>query len=182
MNIFLLLLIASPFFFSLFKKQSTATLIDIGDQNDFLRLMAPLEDVAVKRGYKRGIITAHVALETGNGKLIIDHNLFNIKATGKWLLPGKFVDQLTTEFENGRTKPRKLPQPFRKYGSYRESLDDYLRLISTFSGYRDAWENRDNPYLYFVGLMNEGIRKDYATDPDYVDKLRERLNYYSVFV
>jgi len=137
---------------------------------EFKILCKSLEKIATDRGYKYGIITTQIKLETGSGKKIIDKNLFNIKATGSWLKSGRFVEVGTTEYENGI--PVKQPAKFRKYQSYEESLKDYLNLISGLSRYKTAWNNRHNPNSYFNGLYSGG----YATDPIYSDKLKQIYN------
>ena len=132
---------------------------------DFRNMVEPLEDIAVSYGYKRGIITSQIALETNYGKSIIDKNLFNIKATGSWLSSGKFVERKTWEIIKGVRVD--VIAKFRKYDSYEESLKDYITLISSLSRYAYAWSQRDNEMEYFKGLVQGG----YATDLVYAEKL-----------
>jgi len=139
------------------------------EKEDFNNLCQSLEIIAVSKGYKKGIITAQISLETGYGKKVIDNNLFNIKATESWLTSGTYVKVGTTEYENG--KAVKQPAKFRKYISYEESLKDYINLISTVSFYRLAWNSRHDPFLYFYYLIYTGNPKyRYATDPTYPKK------------
>jgi len=138
------------------------------DRATFDALCRDLEEIAEGYGYAYGIITAQISLETGNGTKIIDNNLFNIKATGSWLESKTYVEVITTEYENGI--PRKQSAKFRKYNSYEESLMDYISLIGRLSIYKEAWINRNNPYVYFNALYSGG----YATDPIYAVKLREK--------
>lgn len=132
---------------------------------DFKEMCSPLEDIAVGYGYKRGIITTQIALETGYGKKIIDNNLFNIKATGGWLTSDNFIEVITHEYIKG--VKTKVIAKFRKYTSYENSLYDYINLISKLSRYTQAWLNRHNEKEYFKGLVAGG----YATDLVYAEKL-----------
>lgn len=133
--------------------------------NDFKEMCKPLEDIAVSYGYKRGIITSQIALETGYGRSIIDMNLFNIKATGDWLKYGNYVEQKTWEIIEGVRVD--VVAKFRRYYSYEESLQDYIKLISGLTRYRVAWDSRHNEKQYFTGLVLGG----YATDLTYAEKL-----------
>jgi len=110
-------------------------------------------------------LIAQAALETGWGRSQPgdSHNLFGIKAGPGW--NGASVQANTEEF-SGETASR-VDANFRAYGSARESVEDYVRLI------------RDNPR--YAGALNTGSdvqafanalqRGGYATDPDYARKL-----------
>src|SRR4051812_32487594 len=132
-------------------------------------LMPHAEAAARDLGVDPGNLIAQAALETGWGRSQpgqgdnASHNLFGIKAGGSW--NGASVQANTEEFV-GR-ESRRVDADFRAYGSQRESVQDYVRLI------------RDNPR--FAGALNTGgdvhafasalQRGGYATDPDYARKL-----------
>lgn len=154
-------------------KHNTSSVHSVAsNQSEFLSFTRPLEAIATDHyGYRRGIITAQIALETGNGRRVIDRNLFNIKCTQSWLTAGGgCVDVKTSEYKGG-VKVSQVAS-FRKYNSYTDSLIDYIDLISGNARYAYAWANRDNPAEYFNGLVLGG----YATDPQYTASLLQRYN------
>jgi len=125
---------------------------------------------ATEAGQKLGIdpraLIAQAALETGWGRSQPggdSHNLFGIKAGSSW--GGASVQANTQEFDAGVSID--VEASFRAYGSPRESVEDYVRVI------------RDNPR--YAGALNTGSdvqafanalqRGGYATDPDYARKL-----------
>ena len=129
-------------------------------------LMPHAEAAARELGVDPRNLIAQAALETGWGRSQPggdSHNLFGIKAGANW--NGASVQANTEEFDAG-VASRDVAS-FRAYGSPRESVEDYVRLI------------RDNPR--YAGAMNTGNdvqafgnalqRGGYATDPDYVRKL-----------
>jgi len=129
-------------------------------------LMPHAEAAARELGVDPRNLIAQAALETGWGRSQPggdSHNLFGIKAGANW--NGASVQANTEEFDAG-VASRDVAS-FRAYGSPRESVEDYVRLI------------RDNPR--YAGAMNTGSdvqafgnalqRGGYATDPDYVRKL-----------
>jgi len=128
-------------------------------------LLPHAEAAARELGVDPGNLIAQAALETGWGRSQPghSHNLFGIKAGGSWT--GDSVQANTEEFVG--TESRRIDADFRAYGSHRESVQDYVRLI------------RDNPR--YAGALNTGSdiqtfanalqRGGYATDPDYARKL-----------
>ena len=129
-------------------------------------LLPHAEAAARELGVDPRNLIAQAALETGWGRSQPggdSHNLFGIKAGANW--NGASVQANTEEFDAG-VASRDVAS-FRAYGSPRESVEDYVRLI------------RDNPR--YAGAMNTGSdvqafgnalqRGGYATDPDYVRKL-----------
>lgn len=125
----------------------------------FVDFMYPLEDEAVSRGYKRGIITAQVGEETGWGRKVIDKNLFNMKAGSSW--KGEKVRVKTWEW----TPSNKVYAYFRSFYTYHASLLNYIELISGWSNYAQAWMSRHDVNAYFIGIQ-AGQHK-YATNPHY---------------
>ena len=133
----------------------------------FISGLRPHAEAAARElGVDPNNLIAQAALETGWGRSQPggnSHNLFGIKAGANW--NGDRVQANTEEFA-GETATR-IDADFRAYGSARESVEDYVRLI------------RDNPR--YAGAMNTGSdvqafanalqRGGYATDPDYARKL-----------
>ena len=135
-------------------------------REEFISSLMPHAEAAARElGVDPRNLIAQAALETGWGrsKPGDSHNLFGIKAGGSW--NGASVQANTEEFAAGTAS--RVDANFRAYGSSRESVEDYVRLI------------RDNPR--YAGALNTGSdvqsfanalqRGGYATDPDYARKL-----------
>jgi peptidoglycan hydrolase FlgJ len=141
--------------------------VNEAQRQKFVEQMRPHAEAAARElGVHPNNLIAQAALETGWGRSQPggnSHNLFGIKAGANW--NGDRVQANTEEFA-GETATR-IDADFRAYGSARESVEDYVRLI------------RDNPR--YAGAVNTGSdvqafanalqRGGYATDPDYARKL-----------
>jgi flagellar protein FlgJ len=137
------------------------------EREQFISELLPHANEAARElGVDPRALIAQAALETGWGRSQPggdSHNLFGIKAGANWI--GASVQANTQEFGAGVAS--RIDASFRAYGSPRESVEDYVRLI------------RDNPR--YAGAMNTGSdvqafanalqRGGYATDPDYARKL-----------
>lgn len=140
----------------------------------FVDTLLPLaERVAPTIGVDPKVLVAQAALETGWGQHILQgrdgrnsHNLFNIKADGRW--QGERVGVNTLEYRNGVAV--REPSAFRAYGSYADSMADYVRFVQQNPRYRQALEQAADPAAYLQQLQAAG----YATDPDYARKI-ERI-------
>jgi flagellar protein FlgJ len=130
------------------------------------KLMPHATEAARELGVDPRNLIAQAALETGWGRSEPggdSHNLFGIKAGPSFR--GERVQANTEEFASGVVS--RVDANFRAYGSPRESVEDYVRVI------------RDNPR--YAGALNTGSdvqafanalqRGGYATDPDYARKL-----------
>ncbi|GAB1578998.1 flagellar assembly peptidoglycan hydrolase FlgJ [Bordetella petrii] len=137
---------------------------------DFVARMAgPARDAARQSGLPARLILGQAALESGWGRRELkfedgstSYNLFGIKAGASW--NGKVVEVLTTEYQDGVA--RKVVQPFRAYGSYKESFADYARLIGGSPRYAAVTEARDE-----IEAARRIQDAGYATDPAYAEKL-----------
>ena len=95
-------------------------------------LMPHATEAARELGVDPRNLIAQAALETGWGRSLPggdSHNLFGIKAGSSW--SGNRVQANTQEFDAGVAS--RIDANFRAYGSPRESVEDYVRVI------------RDNP-------------------------------------
>jgi len=110
------------------------------------------------QGYDVLAVTAHAALESGWGtsQLFTSYN-------NPWGIKGDDVEITTQECINGEVHTVK--DSFRAFNSIDDAAIDYDILIKT--RYPWAWQYRDQPLLYFLGLQVDG----YATDPEYFVKL-----------
>ncbi|NOT11317.1 MAG: flagellar assembly peptidoglycan hydrolase FlgJ [Methylococcaceae bacterium] len=143
----------------------------IRSAEDFVKQLHPFaEEAARQLGVEPKVIIAQAALETGWGRSLLKNsdgsssfNLFNIKAGKSW--QGKQAQASALEVDQGIAK--KVNAGFRSYGSFQESLQDYVRFIKSNPRYGDALKQAGNAEQYTRELQQAG----YATDPDYADKI-----------
>lgn len=146
------------------------------DPENFIRDLLPLaRKGAALLGVEPGVLVAQAALETGWGQKMIRHadgrnsfNLFGIKADSRW--EGDRATVSTLEYEQGVA--RREHAAFRAYDSLEESVTDYVEFLRSNPRYQQAIENADNSSSYLRELKNAG----YATDPDYVEKIRSIMD------
>ncbi|MFT6916782.1 MAG: flagellar protein FlgJ [Motiliproteus sp.] len=137
----------------------------------FIQQLLPVaERVAAKAGVAPEMLVAQAALETGWGKHLprhgdggSSHNLFGIKADQRW--EGERVTTSTLEFRDGLAQREKAT--FRAYGSYEQSMQDYVEFVSQSPRYQGALEQAHDARSYTRQLQLAG----YATDPDYSNKI-----------
>jgi peptidoglycan hydrolase FlgJ len=149
--------------------------LDCSSPEAFVRSIWPhAQKVAAELGVPAKALVAQAALETGWGRRLAggngeatSHNLFGIKATGRWI-GGKVVSG-THEFVNGVRQ--NVRAAFRAYGSAGESFNDYARLIGG-SRYAAARGTGDDVHRFASALQNAG----YATDPSYANKISAIAN------
>lgn len=142
---------------------------------EFVKRLYPIIKSLVKNvNIDPKMLLAQAALETGWGKFILKHqdgqssyNLFNIKANTSWSLDK--VKKASLEFVNGIFKP--ITSEFRSYGSFHESVKDYIQLVSNNKRYAEALGSSD-PKQYIHRLHKAG----YATDPNYSEKILDIYN------
>lgn len=166
---------------------STATVVDQG--NDACLPDAPLDcsspeafvksiwpqaqRTAAQLGVPAKALVAQVALETGWGRRLVgrkdvtSHNLFGIKAGGKWV--GERMTAATHEFVDGVRRTERAA--FRAYASASDSFADYARLLGKerYAGVRAAG---NDVHRFASALQKAG----YATDPSYAAKITAIAN------
>ncbi len=143
---------------------------------DFVKNLMPIaEQAAEKIGLDPKAMVAQAAVETGWGQYLIhsgdgqnSHNLFGVKASRGWQGDKNYID--TLEFDNGTA--HKTKAAFRSYGSFEESMNDYVEFLQSSPRYRQALEKADDPQTYFSELQKSG----YATDPSYAEKVMSVYN------
>jgi flagellar protein FlgJ len=128
-------------------------------------LMPHATEAARELGVDPNNLIAQAALETGWGrsKPGDSHNLFGIKAGSSW--KGAIVQANTEEFAGGEAS--RVDASFRAYGSSRESVEDYVRVIRDNPRYASALNTGGDVQAFANALQRGG----YATDPDYARKL-----------
>jgi len=147
-----------------------------GSPESFLgKLWPAAEQAAARLNLAPEALLAQAALETGWGQHVMQarsgdssHNLFGIKADGRW--QGPKVDVSTLEYRDGVAL--KTRAHFRAYGSFEESFSDYVDFLQRNPRYREALARADDPKAYFTALQQAG----YATDPAYAEKIHKILD------
>ena len=146
------------------------------DPEAFIREVMPAaRKGAARLGVQPAVLVAQAALETGWGQRMIrradgsnSFNLFGIKADGRW--QGERATVATLEYEQGIARRERAA--FRAYGSLEESVNDYVEFLQGNPRYHQAIESKENPVAFLRGLKDAG----YATDPDYVEKIRSIMD------
>ncbi|CPR21071.1 flagellar assembly peptidoglycan hydrolase FlgJ [Brenneria goodwinii] len=133
------------------------------------RLSVPAMIASLQSGIPHHLILAQAALESGWGKREImtrdgktSHNIFGVKAGSNW--DGEVASVMTTEYKNGQ--PYKVAQDFRVYDSYLHAINDYIRLLTQNSRYKEVLSAGSSEQAAYA-LQKAG----YATDPNYGAKL-----------
>ena len=138
-----------------------------GEREQFISELLPHANEAARElGVDPRALIAQAALETGWGRSQPggdSHNLFGIKAGAQW--NGASVQANTQEFV-ASISTRNVAS-FRAYGSPRESVEDYVRLIRDNPRYASAMNTGSDVQAFANALQRGG----YATDPDYARKL-----------
>jgi flagellar protein FlgJ len=142
-----------------------------GEQQAFLQSIAPwAKEAADKLGVAPELVQAHAALESGWGQRPIrnvdgasSHNLFGIKAGGKWA--GATSETATTEYVGGAAL--KTSAKFRAYPDGAAAFRDYAQMLLDNPRYKGAIGAGSDANAFAQGLAKGG----YATDPAYAAKL-----------
>ncbi|MGK5029506.1 glycoside hydrolase family 73 protein [Janthinobacterium sp. DSP2-3-3] len=149
---------------------------EIGEvQQQFLASIKPwTEETGARLGVAPDIVAAHAALESGWGQRPLrqgtgadTHNLFGIKAGGKW--QGDVASNVTTEYEAGSGTALKKTERFRSYPDQASAFRDYAQVLLDNPRYRAALNTGADAGAFAQGLARGG----YATDPHYATKLTQ---------
>ncbi|MGH1832680.1 glucosaminidase domain-containing protein [Enterococcus gilvus] len=137
-------------------------------------------EIGQKNDIYSSVMIAQAILESGSGNSSLasepNYNLFGIK--------GKFKDQgvtfQTLEQDNDGANFQ-ITSEFRKYPSYKESLEDYAKLIKKgISGneefYKSAWKDQTDSYKD----ATNHLQGRYATDKQYAEKLNAIIAAYDL--
>ncbi len=121
------------------------------------------------------LLMAQAALETGWGEHVpsdargSSFNVFGIKAQSDW--SGERLWKQTLEFQDGQFDSVK--EPFRRYQSLGESVDDYVQFLQQNPRYQTALDAAgQGPEAFATELGAAG----YATDPEYAQKIIRVIN------
>lgn len=143
---------------------------------DFVEKLWPLaEKYAAELDVSPRVLLAQSALETGWGKHVIrysngvpTHNLFNIKADGRWDGPRAVVP--TLEYEKGN--PVRQLAAFRSYPNFEASFKDYVDFLKSGERYQKALDSASDSSAFVRALHEAG----YATDPNYSNKINRIMS------
>ncbi|MFS7206411.1 glucosaminidase domain-containing protein [Carnobacterium divergens] len=158
------------YYFSVSKNQTTEEFIET--------LKDDAQDIAWKNDLYASVMIAQAILETGSGNSTLssapNYNLFGVKGE----FQGSSVVMQTSE-DDGGGNLFVINSGFRKYPSYKESLEDYAVLLKKgISGnatfYQNTWKTNASSYkdvtLFLTGR--------YATDTRYAQKLNALIETY----
>ncbi len=145
-------------------------------KREFMRRIIQAAGVAKAQGarFNLAVLCAQAALEScwGNSGLTKRAcNLFGIKASRG--STGPTVTLMTREYvpQKGWIK---VPARWRVYATWAVCILDYAHLIATRPWYQDALQYLDDPDQFLAHLLpGFGDRLGWATDPNYVGKVRQ---------
>ncbi|EGP1920162.1 N-acetylmuramoyl-L-alanine amidase [Enterococcus faecium] len=149
--------------------------------DQFLKKIADdAQEIGQKEGIYASVMMAQAILESGSGNSLLssepNHNLFGIKGSYK----GSSVTFNTLE-QDSSGQSYQIRAQFRKYPSYKESLEDYADLIKNgLTGnpdfYKPTWKSETKDYKEATKYL-EGR---YATNRQYSQKLNAIIEAYDL--
>lgn len=148
---------------------------------EFIKKIGPLASkIADENDLYASVMIAQAILESGSGNSglagIPNYNLFGIKGAYK----GKSVSMGTQE-DHGNGTLYSTVASFRRYPSYKESLEDYAGLLTKgLSGndqfYQGTWKSKTSSYQEATAFLTG----KYATDTLYASKLNGLIKTYKL--
>ncbi|MDU1751287.1 MAG: NlpC/P60 family protein [Enterococcus faecium] len=144
------------------------------------KIVDDAQEIGQKEGIYASVMMAQAILESGSGNSLLssepNHNLFGIKGSYK----GSSVTFNTLE-QDSSGQSYQIRAQFRKYPSYKESLEDYADLIKNgLTGnpdfYKPTWKSETKDYKEATKYL-EGR---YATDRQYSQKLNAIIEAYDL--
>ncbi|MGH1943744.1 glucosaminidase domain-containing protein [Enterococcus faecium] len=149
--------------------------------DQFLKKIADdAQEIGQKEGIYASVMMAQAILESGSGNSLLssepNHNLFGIKGSYK----GSSVTFNTLE-QDSSGQSYQIRAQFRKYPSYKESLEDYADLIKNgLTGnpdfYKPTWKSETKDYKE----ATKHLEGRYATDRQYSQKLNAIIEAYDL--
>lgn len=146
----------------------------------FINEIAPIaSSIGAANDLYASVMIAQALLESNSGTSTLatapNYNLFGIKGYGS----GYSVSYPTYEYLDGAWTV--MNEPFKVYGSYWESFQDYANtLLSTSFGdsyhYASVWKSNTTSYLDATAALTGS----YATDPTYGQKLNWLIQAYGL--
>lgn len=158
--------------------QDTVNEVDLDTQTFVVKIGEEARDIADKNHLYASVMIAQAILESASGSSDLakapNYNLFGVKGNYK----GKSVYFHTLE-DNGLGNLYSISAGFRKYPSYKESLQDYAALLTKPVGlqanfYEGAWKTKAKTYKEATAYLTGR----YATDTAYNQKLNKLIETY----
>jgi flagellum-specific peptidoglycan hydrolase FlgJ len=136
----------------------------------FIGMMLPLaQDCQHKYGIPASVTIAQAAIETGWGERVKANNLFGIKADRSW--KGPTITFGTTEYLGADKKKVSMPDVFRAYGSWAESVADRAKFLKDNPRYAKCFQQTTPE-----GWAREIAAGGWATGPDYAELMCEVMH------
>lgn len=145
-------------------------------EEQFIKEIAPIaQELAYNNDLYASVMIAQASLESGfgnSGLSFYDNNLFGIKGSYN----GSGTEYST--LEDGEDGLYEIKATFRKYPSYKESLEDYVDLLKNQNAnyYYGSWKS--NTYNYQDATR--WLTGKYATDRSYYKKLDRIIEKYNL--
>ncbi|WP_125709657.1 glucosaminidase domain-containing protein [Companilactobacillus zhongbaensis] len=152
----------------------------VGDQSFIQYIGNSAQKLAGNNDLYASVMIAQAMIESGWGTSGLasapNYNLFGIKGAYK----GTAVNMPTQE-DDGSGNLYSIQSDFKKYPSYKESLEDYVSLIrGGVSGnpqmYARTWKSNTSSYKDATAFLTG----KYATDTTYADKLNNIIEKYNL--
>lgn len=162
-------------------EENSAPVTARNNQQRFIQSIAGYaQQLSVENDLYASVMIAQAILESNWGKSALashpNYNLFGIKGSYN----GQSVTFPTLEYINGKWVT--IQAAFRKYPSYRESLQDNAKILKTTSFqsgvyyYSGAWRSNTKTYKDATAWLTGR----YATDPNYGSKLNNIIETYNL--
>lgn len=155
--------------------ENVVTSSGYGDQTFLNYLGLSAQKLANNNDLYASVMLAQALLESGWGTSTLaqapNYNLFGVKGS----FQGSAVNMATQE-DDGSGNLYGIQANFRKYPSYRESLEDYVRLLRDNGMYSGAWRSKTSSYKDATSFLTGR----YATDTAYADKLNSLIEKYNL--
>ncbi|MDR2832101.1 MAG: glucosaminidase domain-containing protein [Streptococcaceae bacterium] len=151
---------------------------NVQTQNFINELANDARALGTKYDIYASVMIAQAILESGSGSSGLatapNYNLFGIKGTYE-----TNAVQFSTNEDDGTGKLYTIQANFRKYPSYKESLEDYTQLLRGGVGhdgnfYQGTWKSNAKNYLQATQFLTG----KYATDTQYNNKLNSIIAAY----
>ncbi len=152
----------------------------VGDQNFITYIGNSARKLAENNDLYASVMIAQAMIESGWGTSGLasapNYNLFGIKGSYN----GTAVNMATQE-DDGTGSLYSITSNFKKYPSYKESLEDYVSLLrGGVSGnpqmYAGTWKSNTSSYKDATAFLTG----KYATDTTYADKLNNIIQNYNL--
>lgn len=158
--------------FSVVKNQSTGEFIE--------SISSFAQEIAWENELYASVMISQAILETGSGSSSLssppNYNLFGVKGSYE----GKSVS-FSTQEDNGSGSLYTITASFRKYPSYKESLEDYAKLLKNgIDGNKNFYDKTWKPNTESYKDVTTFLTGRYATDTKYGSKLNALIEAYDL--